>query len=175
MISQRWRERATYAAMSAFVAWHTAATVIAPAPVVSEAVKSLRVPFQPYLSLLRLDNLWDFFAPNVGHGSQLRYIVEDTGGNHHPFMPDRDLSWFHPNFFWFRSWYTAIIDAPEIYADSAAAFLCRKHASLHPVSVILLAADEGDFAPEDQLDGKHPIDPEFITVSIVKKVECKGS
>jgi hypothetical protein len=175
MVSQRWRARLTYAAMSAFVAWHTLATVLGPAPDTSGTAKGLRAAFQPYLSLFRLDNQWDFFAPNVGRGFQLRYIVEDSAGNHHPFVPDRELSQFHPGFFWFRSWYYAVIDESATYADSAAAYFCRKHAALHPVAIILLDAEQKDFTPEDRVNGKHPRDPEFVTVSTVKKVECKGS
>jgi hypothetical protein len=175
MISQQWRKSLTYAAMSAFVAWHTVAIVLGPAPDASGTAKALRVAFQPYLSLFRLDNQWDFFAPNVGRGFQLRYIVEDSDGNHHPFVPDRALSHLHPSFFWFRSWYAAIIDESATYADSAAAFFCRKHAALHPVSIILLDAEMKDFTPADQLSGKNPLDPEFVTVSTVKKVACKGS
>jgi hypothetical protein len=175
MIPKQWRERLTYAAMSVFVGWHALATMIAPAPDASEAIKTLRIPFQPYLSFFKLDNQWDFFAPNVGSGSQFRYIVEDSKGNHHPFVPDRDLSWFRPTFFWFRSWFNVIFESPEIYADSAGAFFCQKHASLHPVAVILLEAQQADFTPEDQLAGKHPLDPEFVTVGTVKKIECANS
>jgi len=175
MISQQWRARLTYAAMSAFLAWHTATIVIAPAPDVSAFVQALRVPLHPYLVFFRLDNPWDFFAPNVGRRPQFRYIIEDVRGNHHPFMPTKDLNWFHPSFFWSYSWYDAVIDEPETYADAAAAFLCRKHASLHPVSIILLQAEGGDFTPEDQLAGKNPMDPEFVTVTTVKRVACTGS
>jgi len=132
----------------------------------------LRVPFQPYLSFFRLDNLWDFFAPNVGRGSQFRYIIEDDRGNHHPFAPTQNLNWFHPTFFWFWSWFNAVVANPEIYADSAADYLCHKHASLHPVSVIMLEAEGGDFAPEDQLAGKRPTDAEFVTINTVKQVPC---
>ena len=134
MIAKEWRERLTYAAMSAFVAWHALAMIIAPAPDGSEAVKALRTPFQPYLSFFKLDNQWDFFAPNVGAGAQLRYIVEDQNGNHHPFVPDRDLSWFHPSFFWLRSWFNMISDDPEMYADAAGAYFCQKHAALQPIA-----------------------------------------
>jgi hypothetical protein len=175
MISQQWRARLTYAAMSVFVAWHTLAIVIAPAPDVSEAIKSLRIPFQPYLSFFKLDNQWDFFAPNVGFGSQFRYIVEDGNGNHHPFVPDRELNWFHPSFFWFRSWFDGILFVPEFYADAAGEFFCRKYASLHPVAVILLEAEQGNFTPADQLAGKRPLDQEFVTVTTVKKVPCARS
>ena len=175
MISKPWRERLTYVAMSAFVGWHTLAMVIAPAPDSSVIVQSVRGLFQPYLTLFRLDNLWDFFAPTVGKGSQFRYIVEDGAGNRHTFVPAADLSWFHPGYFWFRSWYYAIIETPELYADSAAALLCRKHAALHPISITLLEIQEGDFTRDDQLDGKHPMDPEFITVNTLKRATCTDS
>jgi hypothetical protein len=116
MILQQWRRRLTYAAMSLFVAWHTAATVIAPAPDMSTFIQALRVPLRPYLSLFRLDNMWDFYSPNVPRGSQFRYIIEDDRGNHHPFAPTEKLSWFHPSFFWFRSWFDAVMINPDTYA-----------------------------------------------------------
>ena len=63
MISKSLRERLTYTAMSVFVAWHTAAMLFAPAPDNSVIAIALRPVFQPYLSLFRLDNTWDFSAP----------------------------------------------------------------------------------------------------------------
>jgi hypothetical protein len=175
MILQHWRTRAAYAAMSAFLAWHTAATLIAPAPAVSEGVQALRVAFQPYLSLFQLDNTWDFFAPDVGTGSVLRYIVVDSRGRHHVFTPIQDLNRFHPSSYWFRFSHNAVIRSPETYGDSAGAVLCKQHASLQPVSVILVQVEEGDFSPEDHLAGKHPMDPEFVTLSTLKRVECRRS
>jgi hypothetical protein len=172
MIWNRWRQHLTYLVMSAFVAWHTLAMVIAPAS--SELVRTLRAALQPYLTLFRLDNPWNFFAPTIG-GSQLRYTLEDGAGAHHAFTPTQRLSWFHPDYFWFRDWHYAIIDSPEFYADRAGALLCRKHASLHPVSITLVSYEQGSFTPADQLSGKHPMDPEFITVNIVKTVECPAS
>lgn len=174
MILQQWRARLTFAGLSAFLAWHTIAMLIAPAPNVSEFVRAVRVPFQPYLSLFRLDNRWGFFAPDVSRGTQFRYIIEDIAGNHHPFKPTENLSWFHPTLFWFWYWFDAIIANPEIYADAAGAHLCRKHAALHPVSVIMLEAVAGEFTPEDELAGKRPTDPEFVTITTVKRVTCAG-
>lgn len=175
MIAKPWRDRLTYFAMSAFVAWHTVAIMVAPAPDDGVAVQSLRAVFQPYLSLFRLDNLWDFFAPTVGKGTQFRYIIEDSTGERHTFVPVESLSWFHPSYFWFRSWYYAVIENPETHADTAAALLCHEHAALHPVWITLLGIDEGDFAPDDLLSGKHPMDPEFVKVNTLKRVKCTGS
>jgi hypothetical protein len=174
MIWQQWRARLAYAAMSVFLAWHTAAIVIAPVPEDSVLIQTLRVPFQPYTSFFRLDNLWDFFAPNVGSPSELRYIVEDTDGNQHSFVPAKDLNWFHPYFFWSYSWYNSIMDEPETYADAAGQIFCNKHASLQPVSILFLEAESNDFAPEDELAGKHPMDPKFVTVNTLRLVVCPG-
>lgn len=171
MIWNRWRQRVTYLVMSAFVAWHTLAMVIAPAPDSSVLVRTLRVALQPYLTFFRLDNPWNFFAPTIG-GAQLRYSLEDAAGAHHTFTPTEQLNWFHPDFFWFRDWHFAIADYPELYADRAGALLCRKHASLHPVSITFVQYKQRSFTPADQLSGKHPMDPEFVSVNAVKTVQC---
>jgi hypothetical protein len=86
-----------YVAMSLFLGWHTLAIVIAPAPGRSATAQSMRVLLQPYLTLFDLDNKWDFYAPNVDRGRQLRYVIEDAAGTSHSFVPTKDLNWFHPS------------------------------------------------------------------------------
>ena len=54
MIWNSWRQRLTYLVMSVFVAWHTLAMVIAPAPDSSVLVGTLRAALQPYLTLFKL-------------------------------------------------------------------------------------------------------------------------
>ncbi|HEV2958137.1 MAG TPA: hypothetical protein VGX95_18645 [Xanthobacteraceae bacterium] len=174
MAPKSWRHRLTYAAMSAFLAWHTVAMVIAPAPDVSRAAQAVRVPFQQYLSLFRLDNRWSFFSPHIGLESEFRYIIEDKVGTRHLFRPTEGLNWFHPIFIWSWALSEAVILYPETYTDSTAAYLCRKHAALHPVAVTILEAEVRYFTPEDQLAGKHPLDPEFVTEHTLKRVECTG-
>jgi len=175
MVSKSWRDRLTYAAMSAFLAWHTAAMVITPAPNASRAVQAVRAPFEPYLGLFRLDARWDFFAPYIEMESQFRYVVEDKDGAQHPFRPTEGLNWFHPTFIWSWALSEAVVWYPETYTDSVAVYLCRKHAALYPVAVTMLEAEVRYFTPEDQLAGKHPTDPEFVTENNVKRVECPGS
>jgi hypothetical protein len=175
MTSRQWRERLTFLVVSAFLVWHTLAVVFAPAPNASLLIGSVREVLQPYLTLFRLDNPWGFFAPTVGNGDVLRYAVEDPSGEFHAYAPADDLSWFHPSWFWFRSWHYAIIDNPEFHADAAAAFFCRKHLGLHPVSVVLLDYQERAFTRDDFLRGKRPTDPEFFVVHTVKRVKCPAS
>jgi hypothetical protein len=157
--------------MSLFVAWHTLAMTIAPAPS-NSLTDSLRVVLQPYLSLFRLDNKWDFFAANIGVGSLFRYVIEDQTGEKHTFNPAEQLSWFHPSYLWFRFWYYAIMENPELFADDAAARFCRKHADLHPVGITLLELREKEFMPSDLLEGKLRTDPEFYTVITIKRDKC---
>src|SRR5258708_40217502 len=99
MISERLREGLKYAAMSAIVAWHTLAMVIAPAPD-SDVTAMARAALQPYLTFFRLDNQWDFFAPIVGEGSRLRYDIQDKSGKMHAFLPADELRWYQPEFLW---------------------------------------------------------------------------
>jgi hypothetical protein len=174
MISKQWRERLTYAAMSVFVGCHTLAMVAAPAPDESELVKSVRGLLQPYLALFKLDNHWDFFAPNISGNSVFRYVVKDSAGIGHTFTPMSNWSWFGPNSIWFHDWYDAVMDEPDVYGDTFARFLCREHAELKPVSIVLQAVDEQEFWPEDLLKGKHPLDPEFVEVRPLKSLACPG-
>jgi hypothetical protein len=170
-ISNSWRQRLAYIAMSVFVAWHTLAIVVAPAPV-SRVTQSLRVYVEPYLKTFLLDNKWDFFAPNVGPALRLRYVIEDKDGQSHTFDPAEQLNWFHPNFHWARSWHTAIMDDPDLYADAAAARLCREHAALNPVAITFIKREEGRFTQADLLSGKSRLDPEFFDEETLKQVKC---
>ena len=165
------RQRLTYIAMSLFVTWQAFVIVVAPAPD-SYLSQSIRTILQPYLTLLRLDSQWDFFAPNVGEGSRLRYIVEDKDDGRHTFDPAQQLSWFHPSYFWVRGWYYAIMDNPELYADTAIERFCKEHAALHPVAITLLEMDEEKFTREDLLSGKNRNDPRFFTVKTIKHAQC---
>ncbi|HSP51173.1 MAG TPA: hypothetical protein VLN61_13545 [Pseudolabrys sp.] len=175
MILNAWRQRLTYTVMSVFVAWHSLAIVVAPAPESSVTVKGLRILLQPYLTLLRLDNAWNFFAPTVGNiftFRQFRYVIEDKAGEKLTFIPGAEFSGLNPSYFWFRAWHGAIIDNPEDYADIAAALYCRKHASLHPVSITLLEIQAKYFTQNDFLAGKQRWDPEFVTMNTIEHVKC---
>jgi hypothetical protein len=175
VISKQWRERLTYTAMSVFVGWHTIAMLVAPAPDGSELVQSVRALFQPYLSLFRLDNRWDFFAPNVGKNSQFRYVIKDASGRDHVFVPLPKLNWFHPSYIWFHDWYDALMDHPVLYGEDFARMFCQEHAALKPVSIVIQDVAEQEFGPDDLLDGKHPLDPEFVDVVNVKTFKCPDS
>jgi hypothetical protein len=170
-----WRRRLTYLAMSLLVAWHTLAVVLAPAPENSETVQVFRAVLQPYLSLLRLDNSWSFFAPSVGKHSQFRYIVEDAAGTEHTFVPTEEPSSSLPSYVLWREFkylYEGIMEDAENHGDAIGAFLCRRHASLKPLSVTLVEIQEQDFWREDYLRGKRPLDPEFVVVNPLRRIEC---
>jgi hypothetical protein len=173
MISKRWRERLTHAAMSVFVAWHTLAMVVAPAPDTSVMVQSIRPLQQPYLTLLYLDHDWSFYAPDIHQAELFRYVITDGTGRRHMFVPTDELNWFRPAYWWFWQWYVAIMSSPEAYGDFAAAWLCRKHASLQPASITLLGVDEQVLSRADYLSGKQPDDPDFVTVNTLTTAACR--
>jgi hypothetical protein len=171
MISKQWRQRLIYAAMSVFVGWHTLAMLVAPAPEESDLVTFLRGTLKPYLTFFQLDNHWDFFAPDIGN-SVFRYVLTDSTGVDHTFTPMSNWSWFSPTSIWFHDWYDAVMKEPDVYGDTFARFICREHAELKPVSIVLQAADEQDFWPEDLLNGKHPSDPEFVQMQPIENLAC---
>jgi len=172
MISKAWRGRATYAAMSLFVAWHSLAMLVGPAPDTSEGLSGLRALLHPYLMLFAMDNQWDFFAPSINAGYKLDYEIESQDGTTHTFVPENDLNWYRPSFIWFTEWRDAIVDNPELHALAAATPFCREHAALRPAAVTLVKIEQKEFWPQDYLDGKRPFDPDFVTERMLKRVPC---
>jgi predicted DCC family thiol-disulfide oxidoreductase YuxK len=133
--------------------------VISPAPESTALSQALRFWYQPYLTLFRLDNMWEFFAPNIGGASQLRYNIEDDAGESQSFVPTEGLSWFHPSYFWIRSWSEAVTTNFGLYGASGAAALCRKHAALHPISITLLEYHEAKIYASGSLERREPHGP----------------
>jgi hypothetical protein len=175
MVWKELRERLIFMVMSAFVVWHTIAIMIAPGSDNSLLVQQLRRVYEPYLSLFRLNNKWDFYAPNVGRGHQLRYVVEGADGARETITPTDEWHWHHPGYWWFRAWNDAIIASPDLYADKVIATLCRKHAASKPAAITLTLIQELAFAPEDHLAGRHPLDPEFVEESTLRRGPCPSS
>lgn len=173
LIATPWRQRLAYAGMSLLVSWHTFAMVVAPSPD-SDIADSAREILHPYLTLFRLDNGWGFFAPNVGSGSQFRYVVEDAGGKRHTFTPAEKLNRFHPTSIWWRDRYVAVMEKPRLYANAAAAALCLEHADLKPVTITLLQIEQKAFFPAHRLSGKQPLDPEFVDTKTLRTIPCTG-
>lgn len=173
LTSKQGRQRLIYAAMSLLVVWHTVAMLLESAPR-STITRAARALFHPYLTLFRLDNNWGFFAPEVGLGAQFRYVVEDAAGTRHTFVPADKWSKFSPASIWFKDRYKIVMDAIETYGDGLAAALCREHASLNPVSITFLELEQKTFSPADRRRGKHPLDPEFVAVNMLKTVRCPG-
>jgi hypothetical protein len=175
MIATQWRERLTYLAMSFVVAWHSFAIIVAPMPDSSTMVQWFRLLVQPYVSLFRLDNQWNFFAPSVTRQTQFRYAVEDAAGERHVFVPAEEVSWSLPHYVMWREFkylYEGVMENPEGYGERVTTLLCRKHASLKPVSVSLLQAQELDFWPENYLQGQRPLDPAFVAVRTLTNAGC---
>jgi hypothetical protein len=171
-ISPRWRVRLTYLAMSAFVAFHTLVMVIRPNP--STTAEWLRGMVRPYLSLLVLEGTWTFFAPTIDKDSQFRYVIEDENGHEHAFVPLKEVKWFLPSYEWVRALYYEVIKDPDRFGGYFAATACRQHASLHPISVMMIEVKEQSFLPEDYLNGKRPFDPEFLIENPLRRVDCQS-
>jgi hypothetical protein len=174
MKSIQWRARLTYLAISLVVGWHSFAIIVAPTPGGSTMVQTFRYLVQPYLSLFRLDNQWNFFVP-VGKHMQFRYVVQDAAGKRHVFIPVEEASESFPRYVMWREFkylYEGVMEAPEVRGNAITALLCRKHASLNPVSISLLQVQELEFSPEDYRQGHRPLDPEFVTVNTLANIKC---
>ena len=171
MISKLWRERLGYTALSLFVGWHTISIILAPLPDKNPIVSAFRAIYQPYLTAFGLDTTWDFFSP-IGIGHQFSYVIEDSEGNQHSFMPILDVNWLTPDRRWYERIFTSLMNNPETYGEYFAAYYCRKHASLKPASIRLFENVEARYWPDDHLRGRKPDDPAYFTLNPLMHVEC---
>jgi hypothetical protein len=168
------RERLTYLAMSFVVGWHSLAIIVAPSPDGSAIMQALRTVVQPYLSLFRLDNKWNFFVP-VGKHMQFRYVVESADGTRHVFIPvaePSDSVWRYVMWREVKYFYEGISESVALRTAAITPLLCQKHASLKPVSISFMLLLELEFSPEHYLQGRRPLDPEFVTVNALASVQC---
>ena len=140
------RERLIFMAMSAFVVWHVMAIMIAPASDNSALAQSLRRVFDPYLTLFRLNSKWDFYAPNVGRGHQLRYIVEGADGDRRTFTSTDGWSWHHPAY-----WSVSGVERRDHRVSRP---LCRPRHRIALPPACRFAADR-DHAPAHPAAGLH--------------------
>jgi hypothetical protein len=173
----RWRSRLAMLAMSLLVGWHSLALFVAPAPADSVAVQSLRSVLQPYISLLRLDTGWGFFAP-VGKHAQFRYVIKDAAGIDHTFVPTEEPASSIAKYVWWREWkylFDGIMETAEARASSLGPLLCAQHPELDPLFVTLVKIQEENYLPDDVLSGKRPLDPEYVTVNNLVRVPCRSS
>jgi len=159
MAAKAWRRYAVYTAVSAFLAWHSFVMLTAPLPEASAVAQALSPILHPYLSLFSLDNRWDFFAPSVRPGYELRYILETADGSSRVVVPMKKISWYNPYFIWTDMWQDAIIDHPETYADLAAGLFCREQGSLRPTAVSLMDVEQREFWPQDFWPARTPSIP----------------
>jgi hypothetical protein len=165
------RNRLLYAVGSLFLAWHTVSMVLAPVPDRNTIVQSFRDLFQPYLSFFGLDTTWDFFSP-IGIGHQFRYTIEDADGREHAFTPIADVNWLLPERRWYERMFTELMNDPDTYGKHFAAVYCRKHASLRPVSILLVEMQEQRFWPRDHMSGKRPDSPPYVIPNPLLRADC---
>jgi hypothetical protein len=171
-----WRSRLKVLAMSLVVAWQSLAILVPPAPADSETVQALRYVLEPYLALFRLDNGWAFFAP-IGKHAQFRYVIKDGEGIDHTFLPTEEPATSISKYVWWREWkylFDGIMNAPQNRTASVGLLLCREHPELDPLFVTLLQIQEENYQPEDLLNGKRPLDPEFTSVIAMARVSCRN-
>src|SRR5262249_6605051 len=123
----------------------------------------------------RLDNKWNFFVP-PGRFTHIRYIVEDAAGAQHVFAPAEEPSASIAHYvMWRELKYLSegVPEIPDVRAPIVVALLCAKHAALKPVAITLLQVQELDYTRDAYLQGHHPLDPEFISVTPLAPIKCR--
>ncbi len=151
------RTRWVYGGASVLIGAYVTGLVLATAPSSAVVDDTYELAY-PALELANVNNSWGFFSPDPGPGDLPRYEVVDGDGVRHEFMWMEELDRWDPAYFRYTTLYVAIIDAPELYGDGAARFLCERHRSLNPRKITFTVAHQVDVLPEDYLAGRGIMD-----------------
>jgi hypothetical protein len=168
------RERIIYGLMSAFVAWHTLAIMVGPAPRDSDMARALRPLIDPYLNLIYLNVDWGFFAP-VGMTFEIHYKIENAAGKTHNVYPTRGMTDFHPSTLWTKDHLRGVAEGlkNEGAKQRIIAGICTRYVAMKPVKITIVETkEEKYFAPTDYLAGKKVLDKEFASVEILGAGVC---
>jgi hypothetical protein len=157
---------------SAFLLWHCAAMVVAPAPG-SYALSKIFPAFWPYLSALHLYNEWSFFAPHPDRGRMLLYTIETADGQSRTYPLTAALQRSDPAFSRYTTLYTEIARQDSPFYEAAADYLCRRHRDIAPVRLTFLVRHQLLLTPDDYKAGKRPLDDEFLEDERLEPVPCK--
>jgi hypothetical protein len=169
------RARRAGAALAAlaFLVWHGAALVVAPAPD-SRLVRRVRARFEPYLRLGYLGHRWTFFAPHPGVGVLVRYDLVGAGGEVTSLPLSEALERRSPAYFRFMRLFDRIVTGAPGLRAGAAAHLCRRHAAAHPHAIRFVVLRQLTLSPELVRAGVRPTDPEALERHVLEEIPCAG-
>lgn len=159
------------AVAAGFLLWHGAAIAVAPYPD-SELRRLVRPIFEPYLRAGYLDHRWTFFGPRPDAGRLVRYEIRLRDGSLQEFALSEAIRRSSPSWFrWLRLFDRAATGPAELQR-SAAAFLCRRHAELHPATVRFIVLHQLTPSPELYRAGVRPTDAEALWREPGGEFEC---
>lgn len=167
----RWLRWTLSVLATLFLAGHTLALIIAPAPP-SYIAGQVYPLFKPYLRALNLDNGWAFFSPDPSEGRLLRYAVIDQAGQRKEAPLTEALHRWSPAYLRYTSLFTAMDTDTPRHIEGVAEVLCRRHAAEQPARIMLIHRDQKALSPDDFLKGHRPLDPAYVEDSDLAYVPC---
>lgn len=155
----------------AFLLWQGASLLIAPYPD-SELSHAARPLFSSYLRLAYPDHQWNIFGPRPDAGRLIRYQIVSRDGQVQELALSEAVSRASPDYFrWMRLYDRVATGWPEL-RETAATYLCRRHAALEPRGVRLVVLHQLNLSYDQYLHGVRPTDPEALRRETLPEIAC---
>jgi hypothetical protein len=162
-----------WVAGSLFVAWHALVLAITPAPP-SYLKNFFHELAGPYVRLFQLESGWGFFAPEPVRGKQLRYVVLDARQRRQEYRLTESLQRSSPAYLRYTTLFGNTHERRPRLLDSAAQYLCRRHAGDDPRSITFVIRHQLLITPEEYEAGKRSLTPEFLKTETLAPVPCRS-
>jgi len=174
--SQRMRT-AGFVVLSAFIVWHAIGIAVVGPFGKSYLRDNLMSVYQYYLPVFHLNRNWPFYAPDPFLGSMLSYETVAANGEkqRYPLTHARDK--YDHAYFRYTNLYAYLFSDVEYtkrrgFDNAVANYFCQLHADNPVDAVNFVLLSQKKFSYEDYRQGKHALDPEFVSETVYGPYRC---
>lgn len=133
-----------------------------------------------YLSVLRLNRAWPFYAPNPQLGIIMRYETVDAHGKSQVHPLTEAYGRYQHAYARYSNVFVYLFEYPDYtrergFDKSVARYICEQHKQEDVREINFIVLNQKIFTHEDYQNGKDPLDPEFVERKVFGPYSCDES
>lgn len=180
MFSSKRIRSAGFVIFSVFIVWHLIGISVVGPLYNRNPYSSLSNIYANYLSILRLNRAWPFYAPNPQLGIIMRYETVDALGKSQIHRLTEAFGRYQHAYARYSNVFVYLFEDPDYtrqrgFDKSVAGYLCRQHKNDDIKSINFIVLNQTEYTHLDYKQGKNPLDPEFIDRKVFGPYPCDGN
>ena len=154
-------------AASIFIVYHVVGIAFV-GPAADSYIRNKMWPYyETYLSALRIDGGWSFYAPDPSYGTIISYEAISEGGEKQIYPLSHKRPKIERGYFLYTNFFNYALNDPaeaaeKGYIDSMVRYLCDQNSDFPAHEITFIEQSQTAFRYTDYLNGHRPLDPEFL-------------